>query len=145
MTVALTYAQKLVPNKTLLRLQSEGKKNPRGVHIHCPDGSTPKDGPSAGAAITIGLLSLMTNRAIRNDIAVTGEINLRGEVTAIGGLEEKIDGARRVGIKTVYCPHENKRDLDQIKEKFPYWFSNKKAFQVVVVHHVEELVELMLV
>jgi endopeptidase La len=144
MTVALTYAQKLVPKKTLLRLQSNGKKNPRGIHIHCPDGATPKDGPSAGAGITIGLLSLMTNRPIRNDIAVTGEINLRGEVTAIGGLEEKVDGARRVGIKTVYCPKENQRDLDQIKEKFPEWFTNNKAFQVVAVEHVEELVELML-
>jgi ATP-dependent Lon protease len=93
------------------------KEFPEGLHIHCPDGSTPKDGPSAGCALTLVIYSLLTNRKIRNDIAITGEINLQGKVTAIGGLEEKMEGAKKAGVKLVLYPKENNKDIIKIKER----------------------------
>jgi ATP-dependent Lon protease len=88
-----------------------------GIHIHCPDGATPKDGPSAGAALTIALYSLLTGRKIKHDIAMTGEINLEGKITAIGGLEEKLEGAKRAGVKLVLYPKENQKHIDKIRER----------------------------
>ena len=80
-------------------------------HLHVPMGATPKDGPSAGAAITAAMYSLLNGKKIKNDIAITGEINLRGRVTAIGGIKEKIKGAIKSGIKTILYPKENKKDF----------------------------------
>ena len=88
----------------------------RDVHIHVPDGATPKDGPSAGAAMTTAFVSALTNIPVRADVAMTGEITLRGEVTAIGGLKEKLLAAHRGGIKTVLIPEENVKDLQDIPE-----------------------------
>jgi len=88
----------------------------RDIHIHLPDGATPKDGPSAGAAITTAFVSALTGIAVRADVAMTGEITLRGEVTAIGGLKEKLLAAHRGGIKTVMIPEENVKDLQDIPE-----------------------------
>ena len=93
------------------------KDKPMGFHIHCPEGAVPKDGPSAGAALTLALYSLLTNRKIKNDIAMTGEINLEGNVTAIGGLEEKLEGAKRAGVKLALIPRENLKHLEKIKER----------------------------
>ncbi len=84
------------------------------VHIHVPDGATPKDGPSAGIAITTALMSVLTRIPVRADVAMTGEITLRGRVTAIGGLKEKLLAALRGGIKTVIIPQENEKDLADI-------------------------------
>ena len=88
----------------------------RDIHVHVPEGATPKDGPSAGAAMVTGLVSSLTGNPVRADVAMTGEITLRGEVLAIGGLKEKLLAAHRGGIKTVVIPHENERDLKEIPE-----------------------------
>ena len=88
----------------------------RDIHIHVPDGATPKDGPSAGAAMTTAFVSALTGIPVRADVAMTGEITLRGEVTGIGGLKEKLLAAHRGGIKTVLIPEENVKDLQDIPE-----------------------------
>jgi len=84
------------------------------IHIHVPAGATPKDGPSAGVAIFVALASLLTGRTVRSDIAMTGEISLRGLVLPIGGVKEKVLAALRAGITTVMLPARNRRDLDEI-------------------------------
>lgn len=84
------------------------------LHVHVPDGATPKDGPSAGITIATAILSVFTGRQVRGDVAMTGEISLRGMVLPIGGLKEKSLAARRVGIKTVIIPEGNKRDIDEL-------------------------------
>lgn len=89
----------------------------QGLHIHCPEGATPKDGPSAGAAITLAIYSLLTGQPINNKVAITGEINLQGFVTEIGGLENKIDGGIKAGITTFMFPEKNKEDFDKYMKK----------------------------
>ena len=85
-----------------------------GIHIHCPDGSTQKDGPSAGMAIVTSIISLLINEKVDNTIAMTGEVNLQGDVTKIGGLFQKINGAKQAGVKTILIPHQNKNDYNLI-------------------------------
>jgi ATP-dependent Lon protease len=82
--------------------------------VHVPAGATPKDGPSAGVAMFVALVSLLTGRPVRNDVAMTGEISLRGLVLPIGGVKEKVLAALRAGITTVLLPTRNRRDLDEI-------------------------------
>ena len=89
----------------------------QGLHIHCPDGSISKDGPSAGAAITTAIYSLLNKKHIKNDVAITGEINLSGEITAIGGLDVKISNGIRAGVKTFLYPQENHRDFSKWQQK----------------------------
>ena len=96
-----------------LGVDPEFYKN-RDIHIHFPEGAVPKDGPSAGIAITTAVVSALTGRKVRSDIAMTGEVTLRGRVLAIGGLKEKTTAAKRNGIKTVLIPKENLRDLAEI-------------------------------
>jgi ATP-dependent Lon protease len=88
----------------------------RDIHLHVPEGATPKDGPSAGIAMATAIVSLMTGIPIRHDVAMTGEVTLRGRVLPIGGLKEKLLAALRSGIKTVLIPEENVRDLKEIPE-----------------------------
>ena len=88
----------------------------RDIHIHVPEGATPKDGPSAGIAMCTALVSSLTDIPVRADVAMTGEITLRGEVLPIGGLKEKLLAARRGGISTVIIPHENERDLQEVPD-----------------------------
>ena len=95
----------------------EWKDRPMGFHIHCGEGAIPKDGPSAGAALTIAIYSMLTNKKIRHDMAMTGEINLEGKVTAIGGLEEKLEGAKKAGVRLALIPKENEKHLEKIKER----------------------------
>jgi ATP-dependent Lon protease len=84
------------------------------IHVHVPAGATPKDGPSAGVAMFVALSSLLTGRPVRSDVAMTGEISLRGLVLPIGGVKEKVLAALRAGIKTVMLPERNRRDLEDI-------------------------------
>ena len=110
----------------------------RDVHIHVPDGATPKDGPSAGAAMATAFVSALTNIPVRADLAMTGEITLRGEVTAIGGLKEKLLAAHRGGINTVLIPEENVKDLQDIPENV------KNHLEIVPVRWIEQVLQLAL-
>src|SRR6185503_16560480 len=87
------------------------------IHIHLPEGATPKDGPSAGAAVTTAMVSMLTGIPVRCDVAMTGEITLRGEVLPIGGLKEKLLAAGRGGVKTVLIPEENVKDLAEVPDE----------------------------
>lgn len=107
--------------------------NGKALHLHVPEGATPKDGPSAGAAMTTAIISSLTGIEIRKDIAMTGEINLRGYVTAIGGLKEKLLAALRGGIKTVLIPKDNEKDLADIPDKV------KKNLEIIPVNTIEEV------
>ncbi|MBH2043087.1 MAG: endopeptidase La [Comamonadaceae bacterium] len=110
----------------------------RDVHIHVPDGATPKDGPSAGAAMTTAFVSALTGIPVRGDVAMTGEITLRGEVTAIGGLKEKLLAALRGGIKTVLIPEENMKDLQEIPDNV------KSGLEIVPVKWIDKVLEVAL-
>lgn len=116
MSCAKTLALRLLTEDQRRELNEELKSNPFGLHIHCPDTSTPKDGPSAGITITAGIYSLLTGRPIRNDVAMTGEVDLLGNVKAIGGLDAKINGAIKAGVKKVLFPKENEQDYIKILE-----------------------------
>jgi len=114
MSCAKTLALNLLSDKEKESAMGELKSHPFGLHIHCPDGATPKDGPSAGITITTGIYSVLTGKPIRNDIAMTGEVDLLGNVKAIGGLDAKINGAIKAGVKLVIFPKENEQDWDKI-------------------------------
>jgi ATP-dependent Lon protease len=110
----------------------------RDIHIHVPDGATPKDGPSAGAAMTTAFVSAMTGIPVRGDVAMTGEITLRGEVTAIGGLKEKLLAALRGGIKTVLIPADNAKDLQEIPDNV------KNGLEIIPVKWIDQVLEVAL-
>ncbi|WP_284164216.1 endopeptidase La [Frigidibacter sp. SD6-1] len=103
------------------------------IHVHVPEGATPKDGPSAGLAMVTSIVSVITGIPVRKDIAMTGEVTLRGNALAIGGLKEKLLAALRGGIKTVFIPEENARDLPEIPENV------KAGLEIVPVSHVREV------
>lgn len=110
----------------------------RDIHVHVPDGATPKDGPSAGAAMTTAFVSALTGIPVRADVAMTGEITLRGEVTAIGGLKEKLLAALRGGIKTVLIPQENVKDLQEIPANV------KTELEIIPVRWIDEVLRVAL-
>jgi ATP-dependent Lon protease len=110
----------------------------KDIHIHFPDGATPKDGPSAGIAITTALVSVFTGIPIRSDVAMTGEITLRGEVLPIGGLKEKLLAAHRGGIKLALIPEENVKDLIDIPDNV------KNAIEIIPVRWIDKVLELSL-
>ncbi|HEU4621628.1 MAG TPA: endopeptidase La [Burkholderiaceae bacterium] len=110
----------------------------RDIHVHVPEGATPKDGPSAGIAMTTALVSALANIPVRADVAMTGEITLRGEVLPIGGLKEKLLAAHRGGIKTVLIPEENVKDLADIPDNV------KNKLEIVPVRWIEKVLELAL-
>ncbi|WP_051168339.1 endopeptidase La [Marinospirillum minutulum] len=110
----------------------------RDIHIHVPEGATPKDGPSAGISMCTALVSAFTGIPIRADVAMTGEINLRGEVMQIGGLKEKLLAARRGGIKTVLIPQDNERDLKEIPD------SIKGPLEILPVQWIDQVLDVAL-
>ena len=116
----------------------------QGIHIHVPEGSTPKDGPSAGTAITTVLYSLLTNKFIKHDVAITGEICLQGKVTAIGGLDLKILGGIRAGVKTFIYPKENDKDF----KDFMDIYEKKqiiKDIDFIAVENIHEVLKLVII
>jgi ATP-dependent Lon protease len=106
----------------------------RDIHVHVPEGATPKDGPSAGIAMATSIVSVLTGIPVRKDVAMTGEITLRGRVLPIGGLKEKLLAALRAGVTTVFIPKDNEKDLAEIPE------SVKKALTILPVSHVDEVI-----
>jgi ATP-dependent Lon protease len=106
----------------------------RDIHVHVPEGATPKDGPSAGIAMATSIVSVLTGIPVRRDVAMTGEITLRGRVLPIGGLKEKLLAALRAGITTVFIPKENEKDLAEIPDNV------KKHLKIIPVSDVDELI-----
>ena len=105
------------------------------LHIHVPAGAVPKDGPSAGVTIATSLVSLLTGRLVRHDVAMTGEITLRGKVLAVGGIKEKVLGARRAGITTVILPKRNEKDLEDVPDAV------RSEMQFIFVETIDELLQ----
>ena len=108
------------------------------IHIHVPEGAVPKDGPSAGVALTTAIVSCFTNRAVNNDVAMTGEVTLRGNALPIGGLREKSLAALRSGIKTIIVPNENKKDVDELPKEV------KEAVKIVYMNTVDDALKVAL-
>jgi ATP-dependent Lon protease len=139
MNVAKTLAWNLTPNAVKKEwLQQFEETKCQGLHIHCPEGGISKDGPSAGAAITSAIYSLFNKKQIKNDIAITGEINLQGEVTAIGGLDIKIAGGIKAGVKTFLYPKKNAREF----HKWQNGVSKPEIYsdiQFIEVERIEEV------
>jgi endopeptidase La len=144
-TCAKTIAWNIIPCDIKRKIIKDIKDEiiqPFGVHIHCPEAATPKDGPSAGAAITLAMVSLLTNTKVNNEVAMTGEIDLNGQVHTIGGLDLKIDGGKWAGVKKILVPDGNRQDLDIIKLKNPTILEN---IEIVVVTNIWEVLEHALV
>jgi ATP-dependent Lon protease len=110
----------------------------KDIHVHVPEGAIPKDGPSAGIGMCTALVSALTGIPVRADVAMTGEITLRGEVLPIGGLKEKLLAAHRGGIKVVLIPHENERDLTEIPDNI------KDKLDIRTVRWIDEVLEVAL-
>ncbi|MFN7823851.1 MAG: endopeptidase La [Pseudobdellovibrionaceae bacterium] len=128
-SAALSYVRSRGP---LFALDKEYFQN-IDVHIHLPEGATPKDGPSAGIALTTSIVSAILKMPVRRTVAMTGEVSLRGKVLAIGGLKEKVMAAHRGGIKTIICPKENEKDLKDIPKEII------KDLKVILVDHVDQV------
>jgi ATP-dependent Lon protease len=129
---------------TVVRNRSEALGVPsdfhekQDIHIHVPEGATPKDGPSAGIGMCTALVSVLTNIPVKADVAMTGEITLRGQVLPIGGLKEKLLAAHRGGIKTVIIPQENERDLKEIPDNI------KADLDIKAVKWIDEVLDIAL-
>jgi hypothetical protein len=134
MSVAKTLAWSLLTAEQQKALDSK-----QGMHIHVPEGATPKDGPSAGTAITVVMYSLFTGQPIKHDLAITGEICLSGRVTAIGGLDLKILGGIKAGVKTFLFPKENLKDFEKLAKKY----GEKSFFQAITFLPVEDIKEVL--
>lgn len=143
MEVACSLAWTYIDQEKKDEFMKEWKERPMGFHIHCPDGSTSKDGPSAGGAITLAIYSLLTNRKIRHDIAMTGEINFEGKITAIGGLEEKLEGAKKAGVKLALVPEENEKCLNKIMERNSKLIDD--TFEVIKIKSFDEIIKYSLI
>ena len=122
----------------MLGIDPDFYKN-KDIHIHFPEGAIPKDGPSAGITMTVALISALTSSPVRSDVAMTGEITLRGRVLPIGGLREKTMAALRAGVKTVIIPADNEADLENIDQTV----RGKLIF--VPTNHVDNIIDLVMI
>jgi ATP-dependent Lon protease len=111
----------------------------KDIHIHIPEGATPKDGPSAGITMATAILSALTGHEVHNDVAMTGEVTIRGSVLPIGGLQEKVLAAKKVGIKTVILPWENEKDLTEISQEI------KEGMEFVLAKNMQDVLRVALV
>ena len=132
---ALTYIRS---RASVLGVDPDFHKN-KDIHIHFPEGAVPKDGPSAGITVTVALISALSGTPVRRDVAMTGEITLRGRVLAIGGLKEKTMAACRIGVKTVIIPAENEADLENIDQTV------RKQLNFVMAENVDDILDVVLV
>lgn len=133
-SAAETYVRSQAPDLGVLK----GVYEKRDIHIHVPEGATPKDGPSAGIAMVTAMVSVLTDIPVQRDVAMTGEITLHGKVLAIGGLKEKLLAALRAGIKTAIIPQENEKDLQDIPDIV------KQGLRIIPVMHVSEVLKIAL-
>ena len=139
MNVAKTLAWNLLTQSERAScLERFEKTKEQGIHIHCPDGATPKDGPSAGAAITSVIYSLLSGKSIRNDVAMTGEIHLQGKITEIGGLEQKILGGIKAGVKKFFYPLSNTIEFEKFMQKYK-GDCKLNGIEFVAVSDIEEV------
>ena len=133
MKESITVAEMLIKSRSnQFGIDYEELKT-KQIHVHVPEGAIPKDGPSAGAAMVTAIISALSEIPVHADVAMTGEVNLRGKVTAIGGVKEKLLGAMRGGIKTVKIPEENEKDLADVPDKI------KKGLKIIPVKTIEEV------
>ena len=140
MNVAKTLAWKLTSKGKKKRFITAGTETKmQGIHIHCPEGATPKDGPSAGTAITTSIYSLLNDKKIKNNIAITGEINLQGKVTAIGGLKLKILGGIKAGVTEFIFPKDNEKDFKKFMDKH----GEKDIIKNIIFHPVINIQEVL--
>ena len=145
MTVAKTLAWSLCDKDICIKnVKNYEDTKCQGLHIHCPEGATPKDGPSAGTAITVAIHSLLNGYKIKNNIAITGEINLQGCVTAIGGLDLKILGGIKAGVVHFIFPNENIKDFELFKEKYEDKIDLSRI-QFTSVENIKEVLDLVYV
>ena len=148
MICAKTLAWNILPKEIKKEINEEMETLGNfGLHLHCPEASTPKDGPSAGITITTAIISRLSNVKVRNDIAMTGEIDLHGNVHAIGGLDAKLEGAKRAGVNTVLCPKDNEEDYKKIVEKLEKEKDDglKNLPKVIIVSHIMDVLKHALV
>jgi len=132
---ALSYVRS---NASVFNLPEDFFEN-HDIHIHVPAGAIPKDGPSAGATIAMALISLLTGRPARRDVAVSGELSLSGRILPVGGIREKILAARRAGVREVVLPVKNMVDIDDMSEKM------KKDLSFFFAESIEEMVDKVLI
>lgn len=132
--VALTWVKAHSFELGLTHDPNEDIMKSRSIHVHCPSGAIPKDGPSAGLAHTIGLISLFTGKAVPPQLAMTGEVSLRGRVMPVGGIKEKLIGALRAGVKTVLLPHHNRKDVKDLPQEV------LDGLQIIHISHIWEAI-----
>ena len=136
---AKTIAWNIFPDELKNKIKEDNSFG--GLHLHCPEAATPKDGPSAGGAITLAIVSLLTNIKVKQTIGLTGEIDLKGTITKIGGLDLKIEGGKAAGLKTILIPEENRIDYDIIKLEKPNILKN---IEIIFVKTIDEIISLSL-
>jgi ATP-dependent Lon protease len=138
MTESIQAAMTVVRSRAKILGVEEDFHQKFDVHVHVPEGATPKDGPSAGVGMCTALVSALTNVPVKSEVAMTGEITLRGEVLPIGGLKEKLLAAHRGGITTVLIPQENEKDLPEIPKNI------KEKLAIVPVKWIDQVLEIAL-
>ena len=135
---AKTIAWNLIPESIKKNITLEWKNYIWGIHIHCPEAATPKEGPSAGVAITLAIISMFCKIPVKNNVALTGEIDLNGSVHVIGGLEHKIEGGKMAGVTKILYPYQNEQDIEIIKKNRPEVLQN---IEIKPIKNIKEVIK----